>query len=66
MVLKHKIINKEYYNNVYEQIKPRDNNSFFYKIIEHAKRHLGRNIIIVCALEKILESELKKENAEIF
>ncbi len=53
------LINKEYYNNVYEQIKPRDNNSFFYKIIEHAKRHLGRNIIIVCALEKILESEFK-------
>ena len=54
------LINEEYYNNVYEQIKPRDNNSFFYKIIEHAKRHLGRNIIIVCAFEKILEKSSLK------
>jgi len=53
------LINKEYLNNVYEQIKPRDNNSFFYKIIEHAKNNLGRNIIIVCALEKIRKDEFK-------
>ena len=60
------LINEEYYNNIYEQIKPRDNNSFFYKIIEHAKKTIGRNIIIVCAYEKELDNEFQYSSKEVF
>jgi len=47
------IFDKNYYHHAYEQVKPKIKESFFAKTIDLAKDKLGKNIIIVCALQKL-------------
>ena len=44
---------------LYEQIKPKDQNSEIHKLIEYSKNFLGKNILIVCFLKKVNNSEFK-------
>mgnify|MGYP001232636489 FL=1 len=45
-------IKKKFLKNLYDQLKPNDNESFIYQVIEYAKNNLEKNILIVCVLKK--------------
>ncbi len=53
------LINKEFHNDAYEHLKPKNQQSLLYKILDHAKKCLGKNIILVCAMQKTNSEEFK-------
>ena len=44
---------------LYAQIKPKDQNSEIYKLIEYSKKFLGKNILVICILKKIDNNQFK-------